>query len=85
MGRTKKKAKAEPLTYEQTWRVFDHARGRLEQPELPIKEVKVILGCAGEMARFAKKEGDRKTQADAVEVQLEAKRRIGQMVFGTVD
>ena len=84
MGKTKKK-KAEPLSYRETWHLFDHAKGRLEQPELKIDEVKVILDCAVDMAKLAKKENDTKTQADAVEVQLRAKRRIGQMVFGSVD
>jgi hypothetical protein len=37
------------------------------------------------MAKFAKKEDDRKTQADAVEVRLRAKRRLGQMVFGSAE
>jgi hypothetical protein len=84
MGRTKKKDEA--MSYEQTWRVFDHAKGRLEQPEeLKINEVKVILDCAVDMAKFAKKENDIERQADAVEVQLRAKRLIGQMAFGTVD
>jgi hypothetical protein len=82
MGKTKK---AEQLSYEQTWRLFDHAKGKLEQPELKIDEIKVVLGCAVDMAKFAKKEGDIERQADAVEVQMRAKRRIGQMVFGSVD
>jgi hypothetical protein len=37
------------------------------------------------MAKLAKGEIDIETQADAVRVQLQAKRRIGQMVFGSVD
>jgi hypothetical protein len=37
------------------------------------------------MAKLAKKEGDTEMQVAAVRVQLRAKRRIGQMVFGSVD
>jgi hypothetical protein len=84
MGKTKKK-KAEPLSYRETWDLFNVAKGRLEQPEPQISDLKEILDCAVDMAKFAKKENDTKTQADAVEVQLRAKRRIGQMAFGSVD
>ena len=82
MGKTKKKAK---LSYGETWRRFDIAKGNLEQPNPNIDDLKVTLDRAVDMARFAKKENDRKTQADAVRVQMRAKRRIGQMVFGSVD
>jgi hypothetical protein len=83
MGRTKK-AKAQSVG--EQWHLFKFAKERLEQhPELPITEVKVILDCASKMARLAKKEDDTEMQVDAVRVQLRAKRRIGQMAFGTVD
>jgi hypothetical protein len=82
MGKTKK-AK---LSYSEEYNVFKFAKERLEQePELPIKEVKLIRDCGSKMARLAKKEGDTDLQVEAVRVQLRAKRRIGQMVFGSVD
>ena len=83
MGKTKK---AKAMSVAEQWHIFEFSKERLEQhPELPIKEVKVIWGCASEMAKLAKKEGDTEMQVAAVRVQLRAKRRIGQMVFGTVD
>ena len=89
MAKTKKKAKAngdEPeMSFEQTKELFERASKQLEQVEQTIIQLKAILDRGVQMAKLAKDKGDRELQADAVEVQLRAKRRIGQMVFGSVD
>ena len=82
MGRTKK---AEALSYYETCELFEAAKEKLEQAELTIGEVKAILDRAGQTVKRAKDKKDRTLQAEAVRVQLRAKRRIGQMVFGSVD
>jgi hypothetical protein len=87
MGKTKK-AKAnsdDELSYETVRELFERASERLEHAELSIAEIKAILDRAGQMVKRAKGERDKELQADAVEVQLRAKRRIGQMVFGSAD
>jgi hypothetical protein len=87
MGKTKKKKANDDefLSYETLMELFEAAREKLNQAELTIVEVKAILDRAIQMEKRAEDEIEIETQADAVEVQLRAKRRIGQMVFGSVD
>ena len=65
--------------------LFEAASERLKQVELTIAEVKAILDRAGQTVKRAKDKKDNALQAEAVRVQLRAKRRMGQMVFGSVD
>lgn len=61
--------------------VVENSIKRIEQME-KVEEVKAILDSATRMAKDAKKVKDKELYADMVKVQMRAKRRLGQMVFG---